>query len=245
MTVLRVVAHVHSEWSYDGTWSLSDLGQEFRRRGYDAMLTTEHDRGFDARRWASYRSACQEAAETGILVVPGIEYSDPENCVHVLAWGDEVFRGAGGDTGHVLEDLREAGAVTVLAHPDRRDAWSRVPREWLELLTGVEVWNRKYDGWAPSRTADRLCCANPMGIRFVGLDFHTRRQFFPLSLEVHTAERTTAAVLDALRARRVQATVFGRPVESMLTGASRLAARSAESVRGAARSVVHQVARRR
>ncbi len=31
---VKAAAHVHSDWSYDGSWSLEDIAREFRRRGY-------------------------------------------------------------------------------------------------------------------------------------------------------------------------------------------------------------------
>ena len=36
---VRVAAHVHSDWSYDGTWSLSKIATTFARLGYDAVLS--------------------------------------------------------------------------------------------------------------------------------------------------------------------------------------------------------------
>jgi predicted metal-dependent phosphoesterase TrpH len=91
---IRVAAHVHSDWSYDGSWNLADLARAFHRRGYSAVLMAEHDRGFDSGRWAAYRAACAEAsARGGAILVPGIEYSDSANDVHIPVWGDIPFLG--------------------------------------------------------------------------------------------------------------------------------------------------------
>ncbi len=86
--VIRAAAHVHTDWSYDGSWGLEALVAELKRRGYGAVLTAEHDRTFDPERWQRYREACAAAAEAvGIPVVAGIEYSDADNVVHVPVWG--------------------------------------------------------------------------------------------------------------------------------------------------------------
>ena len=50
MTRIRAAVHVHSEWSYDGSWPLTRIATAFSRRGYRAVLMAEHDRGFDAHR---------------------------------------------------------------------------------------------------------------------------------------------------------------------------------------------------
>jgi hypothetical protein len=112
--------------------------------------------------------------------------------------------------------VKEAGGVAVLAHPFRRDAWQCFERSWGDALTGIEVWNRKYDGWAPRLISQDL--QQSVGaIPFVGLDFHTQKQFFPLAMAMDIdSEVTERAVLDCIRARRVTPRVFGFDVEGKL-----------------------------
>ncbi len=105
MSTIRVASHVHSDWSYDGRWSLEELAAGFARRGYHAVLMAEHDRGFDDARWAEYRQTCAQASRE-ILLVPGIEYSDPTNSVHVPVWGDIPFIGEGLETAVTVEAAR-------------------------------------------------------------------------------------------------------------------------------------------
>jgi hypothetical protein len=200
---VRAAAHVHSDWSYDATWPLDGLARAFARRGYDVVLMAEHDRGFDAARWDAYRRACAAAGDGQILLVPGLEYEDADNVVHVPVWGEGMpYLGHGRPTLEVLQAAREQDAVAVLAHPWRRDAVERFDPGWVPFLAAVEIWNRHYDGVAP----------NPGGLRFaeqhglppfVSLDFHSRRQFFPLAMELEIDGQVTAqAVYEALRARR-------------------------------------------
>jgi len=201
--------HVHSKWSYDGSWSLEELSAEFGRRGYRVLMMTEHDRGFTAGRLEQYREACAQASSKKILVMPGVEYSDAANRVHVLVWGPVPFLGEGLPTTEMLEGMKAANGLAVLAHPSRRDAWEFFERSWSDRFLGIEVWNRKYDGWAPSQTAPALV-QKAEAIPFVGLDFHTQHQFFPLGmiLNLH-GEVSEEAVLDSLRSRRCNARAFG------------------------------------
>ncbi len=197
---VRVAAHVHSSWSYDADWSLPDIARAFRRRRYDVVLMSEHDRGFDQQRWADYQQACKAASTGDILLVPGVEYEDADNVVHTPVWGENVpFLGAARPTLELLQSAHAAGAVAVLAHPWRRNAISRYQPEWAPLLSAVEIWNRKYDGIAPHRQAAAL--AETEGFApFAALDFHTSRQFFPLAMSVSLDRGPSAASLvEAIR----------------------------------------------
>lgn len=172
-------------------------------------MTTEHDRGFTSSRLHDYREACARASSAELLIAPGIEYSDPANRVHILVWGSAPFLGEGLPTGELLARIASLDAVAVLAHPSRKNAWACVDQRWAGRLLGIEVWNRKYDGWAPSRTAPGLM-EMTSAVPFVGLDFHTDRQSFPLTmaLDVDT-DVTQETVMECLRSRRCHAHAFG------------------------------------
>src|ERR1035441_216891 len=99
---VRAACHIHSDWSYDGKWPLQKLADAFSKKGCQVVMMTEHDRGFDERRRLEHREACRKASTDRILLVPGIEYSDPANCVHTLVWGNVPFVGADAATEIVL-----------------------------------------------------------------------------------------------------------------------------------------------
>lgn len=230
--------HMHSEWSYDGSWSLEALRDRFSR-GHRVLLMTEHDRGFNAARFDQYREACSKASSSKMLVVPGIEYSDAANRVHVLVWG-APFLGEGLSTGEMLEAVQAANGVAVLAHPSRRNAWQSFQPNWAGKFLGIEVWNRKYDGWAPSTTARELPQTGDP-IPFVGMDFHTERQSFPLAMALDLqADVTEEAVFDCLRSRRCSARAFGVPLSQHLLRALIPALSIAEQGRRKAASIVRQ-----
>lgn len=239
MTTIRTACHVHSEWSFDGQWSLEEIADAFGERGYRAVLLTEHDKGFDESMRREHIEACRKASNENILLVPGMEYSDPTNTIHLLVWGDVPFIGEEMPTEKTLAAVRKAGGVVVMAHPSRRNAWKMFKPEWAEGLLGIEIWNRKTDGWAPSKHGHALVeTANVTP--FVGLDFHSPKQFFPLAMMMELESSVSeAAILQALKAKRLHCEAFGRPVESISDGARALALQTAEFMRRKAAALYH------
>lgn len=210
---ILAVSHVHSSWSYDGSWPIGALAETFRDRGCRVLMMTDHDRGFTQDRYAEYRAACAQASTASIQVVPGIEYSDPANRVHVLVWGPVPFLGEALQTDAVLDAVAHFGGVAVLAHPARRSAWECFKPEWENRLTGIEAWNRKYDGYAPSEASAALLGTGPY-VPFVGLDFHTRRQLFPLTMALEIdGDIDDGAVVACLKERRCSPRAFGLPID--------------------------------
>jgi predicted metal-dependent phosphoesterase TrpH len=245
LKTVRAAVHVHSEWSYDARWSLPALADAFAKRRYDAVLMSEHDRGFDEAGWQEYRQACAEASDERILLVPGMEYEDAESVVHVPTWGEELpFLGAARPTSELLREAREAGGFCVLAHPWRRDAFARYEDEWTPLLGAVEIWNRQYDGIAPHPKG--LALAERLGLpAFLGLDFHTSRQFFPLALSLDVETPLSAAtVVRALHAGRFRAEAFGTSALRFAGGLQAVPLRAAEQARRRVRGPVRSLERR-
>lgn len=231
MAPIKAVAHVHSEWSYDAKWTLSELASAFRKRGFRILLTTEHDRGFTTDKLREYRETARAASSDDLLIVPGIEYSDAENVVHTLTWGDAEFLGENLDTREVLEKIAEAGGASVMAHPSRKQAWRNYQESWTPLLSGIEVWNRKSDGWRPSEPAFRLVEETGLPAT-VGPDFHRARQFFPLALWLDLEGKPTEAkVTGCLREQRFKAKSFGVDAMEFRSGFPARIAGSAEAFR--------------
>jgi hypothetical protein len=203
-------------------------------------MMTEHDRGFTTERFEEYRHECAKVSSEEFLVIPGIEYSDAVNRVHILTWGPVPFLGESLPTDEMLKAVNAAQGIAVLAHPSRKDVWQSFTSQWTDKLLGIEVWNRKYDGWAPSTTAPDLL-GQTGAIPFVGLDFHTDRQSFPLAmaLDLRTAV-TEEAVLDCLRARRCEAYAFGAPLRRDLLRRALPMMRAAEKTRRTATRIARR-----
>ena len=228
----RIAAcHVHSEWSYDAAWTLPDLADEFARRGCDLILMTEHDRGWDADRWSRYQSACEAASNEAIQVVPGIEYSDPTNTIHILVWGAEKFFGEGLETKELLDRVKSSDAIAVFAHPERKNAWQKFDPDWCESLHGVEIWNRKTDGWAASSRGIHIWKSHSL-VPFVGLDFHRRNQFFPLRMQVDQSDgESVEHVFEALRLGKTTPLFRGSDASGSLQSGPGIVLPAAERVR--------------
>lgn len=241
VTGVRAAAHIHSEWSDDAAWTLDELTAAFRRRGIGVLLMCEHSRGFTDAKWSQYVEACAKASTPEVLVVPGLEYNDADNVVHVPVWGDVPFLGETPDIGELLARAAAEQGIAVFAHPWRKEAWRRFDPQWSRQLTAVEVWNRKYDGWAPNRRA--LAYQRELGLPgFVSLDFHTARQFFPLAMRLDLEGPTTReGVEDALRAGRFEALAFSRSALGLVSGATGRALAYAESARRVAARALRSV----
>jgi hypothetical protein len=231
MSLVRVASHVHSEWSYDGKWRLPQLAASFAKRGYRVVLMTEHDRGFDESRRLEHRLACQEASSEKILLVPGIEYSDPTNVIHFLVWGDVPFVGSAVEPDRVLASVQENEGVAVFAHPSRKEAWRRFDPAWHNKVLGIEFWNRKTDGWAPSKHAWPLLRMTNC-VAMAGLDFHDSRQFFPMVTFVELeGSISETSVLAALRKQRCRSKVLGLEPSALTDGLHAEALRGADGLR--------------
>jgi hypothetical protein len=112
-----------------------------------------------------------------------------------------------------LDKVKTAGGIAVLAHPSRKEAWKKFDPQWASQLAGIEIWNRKTDGWAPSNTAIPLMQGTSL-LPFVGLDFHSSRQFFPLAAHIDLRTPVSeVSVMDGLTHGRCHTTVFGQPFE--------------------------------
>ncbi len=205
----------------------------------------EHDRTFSAAKWKEYQHACAEASSDRILLVPGVEYQDSDNVVHVPVWGEDIpFLDAGSEVSSLLRAAAEVNAVAVFAHPWRRDAWRRFQPEWATLMTAVEIWNRKYDGIAPRREA--VAWASQVGLApFVAHDFHGRRQFFPLAMSVDIAGLISpTTVVSALRAGRCRPQAFSLSALRFTRGVEGSVALALEAARRHAARGIRRLATR-
>jgi hypothetical protein len=206
---------------------------------------SEHDREFDQERWSKYRKACMAASTDDILLIPGIEYEDVDNVVHTPVWGENVpFLGTRRPTLELLRMAQAEGAVAVLAHPWRRNAISRYQPEWAPLLSAVEIWNRKYDGFAPSREIENF--ADQTGFaHFVSLDFHSRRQFFPLAMSVSfPGHPSSASLIEAIRDGHCRAEFLGLSALRFTGGVEGATLRALEAIRRGIREPVRRLQRR-
>ena len=209
---MRVVLHAHSYWSYDGVWDLARIAWLYGRFGVSAVMMSEHDTGFDPGSFPAYRAACEAASTTRCKLIPGIEYSSPDNDIHILTWGLATFLAEHRPVRETLEKVQEAGGVAVFAHPVRRKAWAKFDRAWVPYLSGIELWNRKSDGVTFGRHAYDLIRETGLAAT-VGQDFHRLRHVYPLTMGVNPGVAATEdALVDALKAGEMVPQAFRRPL---------------------------------
>ena len=180
MMKVRAVLHAHSRWSYDGHWSLKALASLYGSMGVRAVMMSEHDSGFDPAAFGTYRAACAAASTPRCQLIPGIEYSSPDNDIHILTWGLESFLAEHRPVAETLARVRDLGGVAVFAHPVRRAAWRTFDPAWVPHLAGIELWNRKSDGISWGAEAQTLLHDTGLPAT-VGQDFHGLRQLYPLT----------------------------------------------------------------
>lgn len=190
---IKVMAHAHTLFSSDGELSPQELADLARGRGFAAVLVADHFESLTAQRFAELRQLC--AGVTGCLVAPGYERS--WSGYHVLALGVDRWVDDG-DIGAWATQVRDAGGITVLAHPSRYR--HRVPDGVLAACDAVEVWNSKfgYDGaLAPNPVAYRL-----MGSRrfpMCGQDLHGRRHASSVALQLAQPCATAREIIDCVK----------------------------------------------
>ncbi len=208
---MKVTLHAHSTWSYDGQWELPAIARLFGRLGVDAVMMTEHDTGFSPDRFDEYRAACAAASTPSCTLVPGIEYSSPDNDIHMLTWGLEHFLSEHRPVMETLEAVTALGGVAVFAHPVRRDAFAQFDPAWVPHLAGIELWNRKSDGLTWGREAAALLHNTGLPAT-LGCDFHRLKHLYGLSHKVDVTGPTEPALIKALKAGALKPQIFGRPL---------------------------------
>lgn len=198
MKTLRLAAHIHSEWSDDANWSLSRIRTVLRLLQFDGALMAEHDRGLNEDQRRRHVEACHAASTDSFVFVPGVEYQDSSHRLHVPVYGDIPFYKSGAPVSQILAFSRSEGGFSVLAHPARRNAIAALDPTCFELADGIEVWNRKYDGFRPSMSS--LDIATRYSLRpFVSLDLHDWHQLFIGAMVVPVNGGGPERVIEGLR----------------------------------------------
>jgi predicted metal-dependent phosphoesterase TrpH len=238
--VHRVLLHNHSTWSHDGRMSLDGVARLGDFLGASAVVMSEHDYDFTATKWDDYVGACRQVSTAKCVVVPGIEYSSPNDDIHIITVGSPRFHGARRDLVEVTTEIRANGGAAVLAHPRRRGCFDKVTSEVLARIDGVEIWNRKVDGLLPAKLYFEFGRRHRLATT-VGMDLHAPRQIFPMwNLIDATQPLNGALVATAIRQRKISPACFLGSLSAGLEGGFSVALgslASAERVRRLLRNV--------
>ncbi len=150
LPMLKGGLHCHTTRS-DGSGSPEEVIRLHKEHGYDFLALTDH-------RYYNYQNF---APETGITIIPGMEfdnsfeYGNGFRCFHTVCIGPEKENGNGYEQDQrlpsgtakdqfayqsYLDDIHGKGNMTILCHPQ----WSSTSARYFEKQQGnfaMEIWN--------------------------------------------------------------------------------------------------------
>lgn len=195
---LKGALHVHTNAS-DGVLSPVELAHAYRKRGFDFMVLTDHDKVTGPVR-----------LDGDFLVLPGIELgpkkAETGKCWHFIGLGVREAPPTGFDSAVAAYDyLRANVGFCFLAHP----YWSQLAAADLTLFDGlssVEVWNSGCElevGRGQSEYQWDWCLST--GRRMTGIavdDAHGRAEIGLGWVMVRAGRASTEDIIDALSGGR-------------------------------------------
>jgi len=133
--MLKLDLHVHTVFSGDALTRPREAISWAKRAGLNGLAITDHDtlRGAEV--------ALRLARGKGVLVIPGLEVESPGG--HVLALGISEPVRSGLSLAETVEAIREAGGISILAHPFGLLAPKKWSSDALNALDAIEVVNAR------------------------------------------------------------------------------------------------------
>jgi hypothetical protein len=221
--MLRGAIHLHSTYS-DGEMTLAEVRAVYAAAGCSFVAMTDHAESFNLESLRRYIAECEELSGPDLVMIPGLEFACL-NRMHILGIGAPVLA-TSKDPQEVIGHIERNGGISVIAHP----LDSAFP--WIESFTtlpgGIEVWNSKYDGRYAPRVGtfdllSRLQAKRSDMRAFYGQDFHWRRQYRNLFVDVQATKPRREEIMTAFaRGAYVGAKRYLRlPSSGRLTAAQR------------------------
>ena len=211
MKHIKALFHIHSTYSYDGEWSLEKLKNSAIKHGYNALFICEHNRNFSDKKFKSLIKECDNLSDDKVLLIPGIEYEDADNIIHICTFGLKNLISEYSSINDLLQKVVKENGIAVYAHPEGKHSYKKIDKNVFSLLNGIEVWNRKEDGIKPSKIAWSLYKKHKV-TPFVSLDFHRKAQLFPLSILFRNISLDKEEILESIRNGKLVSTAFGIPI---------------------------------
>jgi hypothetical protein len=212
---VKVLAHAHTTYSGDGELTPQELADVAARRGFQAVLLSDHFEDLTAQSFARLVGDCR--AITSCLMVPGYERS--WRGYHVLALGvDTWFDDPTPESW--AANVRAAGGLTTMAHPGRYR--HEIPNDILAICEAIEVWNSKagYDGAVgPNPRAYKLLGGTRRPL--CGQDLHGVRHASMVALDAQASSADRASILETIRQGRYRMTNGFYAFDGALSSAAR------------------------
>jgi len=200
--VLSVELHAHSEASYDGRDPVERLLERAQTVGLDGLAVTDHD-AIEAS-----LAAADLAPEYDLVGIPGMEVTSAAG--HMLALGVRELVPEGLPFAETLDRIHDLGGVAVVPHPfqtSRSGVLANISEDDLAAADAIEIYNSRLLTGRANRRAERFARRRGLPVT-AGSDAHIADMVGRAVTHVDTDERTTAAILEAVRGGRT--TVEGR-----------------------------------
>jgi hypothetical protein len=219
---LKLDLHLHTDSSPDGVSTLIEMARAARLRGLDGIAVTDHDHPL------SQEEAESATAETGLLVIPGVEVSTSSGHLLVLVPHRSFNRGT--PFMDVVRVAVEDGSLPIIPHP--MDPLSHgvgegVVMSSLPFHLPLEVLNASTLG-RYNRRARKL--AERLALSMVGgSDAHQVRSVGDAYTIVEAPQRSVHSVLEAIRVGATSACGHQTPLSTTLYVVWRRLARRGKS----------------
>lgn len=195
--MLKADLHVHSAASWDGRSGLAALAQAAHARGLDAIAVCDHDRCTDV------------SGGFPVLLIPGVEITSTAG--HILGLFlerpiDRALWETGAPTPEAaMKAIRACGGLSVPAHPFSPQKLDEAALAAL-CPDAVEVQNARVALKNAARNAQAQAFAAQHQLAVTGgSDAHCAAEVGGCYTELDCAERSLAALREALAARRARA----------------------------------------
>ena len=195
--ILKADLHVHSAASWDGRSDLAALAQAAHARGLDAIAVCDHDLCTDV------------TGDFPVLLIPGVEVTSTAG--HILGLflsrpiGRAFWENGAPTPDAAIRAIRAAGGLAVLAHPFSPQKLEEAALAAL-CPDAVEVQNARVALKNAARNAQAQTFAAQQKLAVTGgSDAHSAAEVGGCYTELDCAERSLAALRDALAAGRTQA----------------------------------------
>jgi hypothetical protein len=197
---VRGALHVHSKLSHDGTLTIRELVQFYRRNGYQFLAMGEHAEDLDETKVKRLYDESVESSNETFCVIPGIEFAGDKG-IHIVGLGAVGLIQEMDPLG-VIHGIHAQNGLAVLAHP-KRIGWACAP-EILCAVDAAEVWNVGYDGkFLPSSKAlsalGQMQQINPKLLAVASHDLHRIASFYDVGIEMEVSELSPEAILQNLQ----------------------------------------------
>ena len=194
--------HIHSNHSYDGTLSLTEIVELAKKRHCDFIILTEHAEDFNENKMQILVDDCTKSSDKDFLVIPGLEFNLGDQ-IHILGIGIEKYINKT-DPEELIRKIHDNKGLAILAHTAYYKKITSAPIKDVDL---IEIWNPRYgERLSPSIKSIKILYEfRKMKQEYIasgGLDLHKMKDFIPLYQLVYSERLNQTAILNSLRCGR-------------------------------------------